>query len=231
MDWLPGSRLGDMLEPFTRVITQRGRGSLMYENIRLLSLAFAFVRSEKVPGDYTEFGVYNGRTFIEAWRTARRYGGGARRFIAYDSFRGLPDVGGLDDVGRFNTGDFTYSRQAFERRLRRARIPASRIHIVDGFFDDTLARPELIPVEQIAIAWVDCDLYASTVPVLDYLTPRLAQGAILIFDDWYCFQGDPNMGEMRACAEWLDRNPEVTLVPWQQHNWAGQSFIFRRKPE
>lgn len=223
VDWLASSRLGTALRPLTLLVTRNARMSLAYENTRMLSLAFAFARSEQVEGDYAEFGVYRGRTFVEAWRAWKTHGAPPRRFFAFDSFEGLPDA-----AGRFNTGDFSSGRQAFEGRLRRARIPAADVHIVEGFFDATLAKPELIPLEKVAVAWVDCDLYSSTVPVLEYLTPRLAQGAIVVFDDWYCFQGDGDDGEARACREWLERNPEITLVPWQQHNWAGKSFIFRR---
>ena len=179
IDWIAASRIGGLLKPLTMVVTRNGRAALAYANTRMLSLAFAYARSEKVAGDYAEFGVYQGRTFVEAWRVAHRYAGEPRRFIAFDSFEGLPEIDGSHDAGRFCEGEFSFSRQAFEGRLRRARIPAAEVHIVEGFFDDTLARPELIPVEQIAVAWVDCDLYASTVPVLDYLTPRLAQGAVL----------------------------------------------------
>jgi len=152
-----------------------------------------------------------------------------RRFFALDSFVGLPEVEGVDATGRFTEGGFTFGRAAFEARLRRARIPAADVHIVEGFYDESLAEPDRIPLERVAIAWVDCDLYSSTVPVLDYLTPRLADGAIILFDDWFCFRGDPTKGEQRACGEWLERNPGISLIPWRQFRWAGQAFIVRRE--
>lgn len=99
---------------------------------------------------------------------------------------------------------------------------------MEGWFYRTLAEPDAIPLQKVAVAWVDCDLYESTVPVLEYLTPRLAQGAIIVFDDWYCFQGASDRGEQRACREWLEANRDIELVPWQSHHWAGRAFIFRR---
>ena len=231
IDSVASSRLGRLASPLTLLVTRNGRADLAYENTRMLALAFAYVRSEQIAGDYAEFGVYQGRTFVEAWRMGRKYPAGRRRFFAFDSFEGLPAPDSADDTGRFSLGDFSSGRAAFESRLRRARIPAPDVHLVEGFFSDTLATPELIPLEQVAVAWIDCDLYTSTVPVLEYLTPRLTQGAIVVFDDWYCFQGASDKGEAKACAEWLERNPDIRLVPWQQHNWAGQSFIFRREPD
>jgi O-methyltransferase len=140
----------------------------------------------------------------------------------------LPEADGIDDTGRWQHGEFSHARGAFEGRLRRSRVPARDVHIVEGFYDRSLADPDNIPLRQVAIAWIDCDLYSSTVPVLDYLTPRLSQGAIILFDDWFTFQGDPDRGEQRASREWLERNPDISLVPWRQFHWAGQAFIFRR---
>jgi O-methyltransferase len=228
LDSISSSRLARALSPLTLVGKRNSLLSLHYENTKILAPTFAYARSEQIEGDYAEFGVWTGRTFVEAWRAGNAFPVEDRRFVAFDSFEGLPEVEGADDTGRWAAGEFSADRKGFEARLRRAGVPKEQVHIVEGFFDATLAAPERIPLEKVAIAWVDCDLYSSTVPVLDYLTPRLSQGAILIFDDWFCFKGDPQKGEARACAEWLERNPQITLVPWRQYNFAGQAFIVRR---
>ena len=226
IDTVSASRLGRALDPLAHVLRRSGAISSGHEAARVLGLTFAYVHSEGIEGDYAEFGVWTGRTFVEAWRIGKSLGGD-QRYFAYDSFEGLPDAGGIDGDGRFKPGEFSHSRRTFESRLRRARVPARDVEIVEGFYDVSLdsAAPE---PRQVAVAWVDCDLYASTVPVLEFLTDRLAQGSILLFDDWFCFAGDSNKGEAKACAEWLERNPQFTLVPWRQFNWAGQAFIVRR---
>ena len=232
LDAVSGSRHGRLFEPMAQVLGHRQARSLRHEYARMLALAISFVRSEGVEGDYAEFGVYTGRTFVEAWRIAGELGeAGSRRFFAFDSFEGLPETVGIDDTGRWGQGEFSFARRDFEARLRRARVPADHVHIVEGFYDQTLATPEQIPLDKVAIAWVDCDLYSSTVPVLEYLTARLAHGSILLFDDWYCFKADPGRGEQRACSEWLTRNPDLSLTPWRTFSWAGQAFIVRRGEE
>lgn len=229
IDTVSASRLGRALDPLAHLLRRRQALSLGHEAARILTQTFHYVRSEKVEGDYAEFGVFTGRTFVEAWRLADGLGeAGARRFFAFDSFEGLPQADGVDDTGRWQRGEFSFGRKSFEERLHRARIPRDHVHIVEGFYDQTLADPSAIGLEQVAVAWIDCDLYASTVPVLDYLTPRLSQGAVLLFDDWFCFQADPTRGEQAACGEWLERNPEISLIPWRQFDWAGQAFIVRR---
>jgi O-methyltransferase len=229
VDTVSASRLGRALDPLAHLLRRRQTLSLGHEATRILTLAFSYARSELVEGDYAEFGVWTGRTFVEAWRVADGVGeAGQRRFFAFDSFEGLPDSEGIDDTGRWESGEFAFSRAAFEGRLRRSRVPRTDVHIVEGFYDDSLADPGRIPLQKVAVAWVDCDLYSSTVPVLEYLTPRLSQGAILLFDDWFTFKGDASRGEQRACHEWLARNPDLSLVPWRQFHWAGQAFIVRR---
>jgi len=227
IDSLSASRLGRALDPLAHLLRRSGAISSGHESARVLALAFAYAHSEEIDGDYAEFGVWQGRTFVEAWRIGTRIGGG-RRYLAFDSFAGLPESEGIDDTGRFESGEFSFSRQSFEARMRRARIPAADVEIVEGFYDQTLAAENALPVAPIAIAWIDCDLYSSTVPVLEFLEPRLSQGAIVLFDDWFCFKGDPSKGEAKATAEWLERNPAISLVPWRQFNWAGQAFILRR---
>lgn len=227
IDSLSASRLGRALDPFAHLLRRNGAISSGHESARILALAFAYAHSEEVAGDYAEFGVWQGRTFVEAWRVGTKLSRD-RRYFAFDSFEGLPESEGIDDTGRWEASEFSFARQAFEARLRRAKVPPGEVEIVEGFYDETLAPGNSIPLEQVAIAWIDCDLYASTVPVLEFLTPRLSQGAIVLFDDWFCFQGDPDKGEAKATAEWLERNPHLSLVPWRQFNWAGQAFILRR---
>jgi hypothetical protein len=105
------------------------------------------------------------------------------------------------------------------------------VTVVEGFFDTSLDRSQqpAMGLDAAAIVWIDCDLYVSTVPVLDYITDLLVDGSVVVFDDWYCYHARPDRGEQRACTEWLDRNPDVTLVPYRDFHWAGRSFIVNRK--
>lgn len=192
----------------------------------MLNMAFGFVRNESVLGDYAEFGVLEGRTFVEAWLASNRHGLRSMHLRAYDSFEGLPKTSGVDAGGPFYGGQFASPRAAFDRVTHS--IPRQRVEVVPGYFAETLQSARQAPV---AVAWVDCDLYESTLPVLDYLTEQLVDGAVLIFDDWYCFRGRPDRGEQLACAQWLARNTHIRLVPYRSFHWAGQSFIVNRIPE
>jgi O-methyltransferase len=228
VDALAHGWLGRALRLPGHILGRNTSISAAHEVTRMLANGFAYAQAEQVTGDYAEFGVHTGRTFVDAHRIARRFGRYPRRFYAFDSFQGLPEITAIDAGHQWTAGQFAHDRASFEARLRRARIPAADVTIVEGFFDQTLAHAERIGLERVAFAWVDCDLYESTVPVLDYLTDRLVPGAVLAFDDWFCFRGARDRGESLACTEWLERNPKISLVPWRQFHWAGQAFLVQR---
>lgn len=230
LDWLPRVAPWKLLTPLTLVVgwQLKTRWHFCHESARMIETAFGFIHNNGISGDYLEFGVFGGRTFVEACLAARRYGRSDMRFHAFDSFQGLPELGSVDEQGNFHAGQFRCDRKGFEVGLRRHGVDMSRVGIHEGFFDQTLAHPNALRhlgVRQAAIVWIDCDLYSSTVPILRALGDVLVDGTVLIFDDWYCFRGRPDRGEQRACSEWLQANPHIRLVEYQKFHWAGVAFL------
>lgn len=82
-------------------------------------------------------------------------------------------------------------------------IPRDKLITVKGFYSESLdeeTKRRLQPGKA-AVIYVDCDLYESTVPVLNFIKDFLQKGTIVVFDDWNCFLGDPDRGERRAFRE------------------------------
>jgi len=102
--------------------------------------------------------------------------------------------------------------------------------IVPGWYKDTLndETKKKLNIKKASIIYIDCDLYESTVPVLNFITDYVSNGTIIIFDDWHAFHGDPDLGEQRAFREWLGRNPSIKATEWQKVNWKTNSFILRK---
>jgi O-methyltransferase len=177
-------------------------------------------------GDYLEFGVFRGDTFIHAYRRAARLMP-FMRFWAFDSFAGLPDLSGPDIGGEFHAGQFACTQETFEQNLRAAGIDMSRIEIVPGWFDRSLTPDVKSRLSVASIVYIDADLYASTVPVLNFLSDVVTTGTVLIFDDWFCFRADPARGVQRAWHEWLERNPSIRAQEYHPFGAYGKSFIIR----
>lgn len=183
----------------------------------------------QLTGDYLEFGVSQGATFIHAYRTMASLFT-HMRFIAFDSFEGLPSPQGIDAQDGYSShffeGQFACTEEQFRRNLRRAMVDLNRVGVVKGWFDQTLEpiRATSHGVTKVAAAWIDCDLYESTVPVLRYLKPRLTRGSVLLFDDWRCFRNHPDFGEQKAVGEWLGEESSLRLQKLFSFGWNGIAF-------
>jgi O-methyltransferase len=184
-------------------------------------------------GDYYEFGLYRGYTFYQAQRAADAAGLRDMQFFGFDSFAGLPEITGIDTGLDFNQGDYAASRETVTHYLNKYRVDWQRTHLIEGFYEDLLqpALKEQYQMRPVAVALIDCDLYHSTVPVLQFLDSLLQDGSILLFDDWNCFNAADDRGERRAFTEFLDARPCWYAEPNLSFGWHGQSFIMRKRDD
>jgi predicted O-methyltransferase YrrM len=132
-----------------------------------------------------EFGVFEGASINFL---ADRLPPGAL-IHGFDSFEGLPQ--------RWRDG---YAAGTFAVD----QLPPVRpnVHLVRGWFDRTLPAFLAEHPGRIAFLHVDCDLYSSAKTVLDLAGPRLAPGAVVVFDEYFNYPGW-QQGEFRAFAEWI----------------------------
>lgn len=157
-----------------------------------VDLAKSLFDSLNCDGDIVEFGVYQGQWLerLMAWSEGRTVYG-------FDSFEGLPSPGKEDQGMGWHHGQYAASLDEVSQAIGAAH--RSNVHLVKGWFKDTLARAPATNITKIAFARIDCDLYSSTCDCLAFLRGRLADGAILVFDDWTF---DITKGETKAFFEW-----------------------------
>jgi predicted O-methyltransferase YrrM len=164
------------------------KGRITYPS-RAQVLELAVALSRPVPGNIVEFGTWEGHSTrvirdelwrARVWERAQR----RKRIFACDSFEGL-----AEDYEHFKAGTFA------------TEVPTLRgVRIVKGFFEDSLT-PELsAEVGRVSFAHLDADLYSSTLKALNWLTPLLQPGSILLFDE--LLGEDP--AEARALVEWQE---------------------------
>jgi len=213
--------------------------------------AASFVTWNQIEGDYLEFGVWRGESFAAAYHALqhyRRQHAGLNsaalknsteyttwlesppRFFAFDSFQGLPP-GAAERQVDFTPGAYGCSEAEFRANIAKEGVDLSRVVTVPGFYDHSLNREtkQQLGLKKAAVVMIDCDLYESTVPVLEFLTDLVGQGTILIFHDWFRFKGRPDCGEQRACREWLARNPQLELIDFWRQGPQAVSFIVNLK--
>jgi len=110
--------------------------------------------------------------------------------------------------------------------MKSAGMPQTRLITVKGFYHESLTcdlAKKLLP-QKAVVVYVDCDLYTSTVPVLKFVKDFLQTGTIIVFDDWFCFYGDPERGQRRAWAEFCVEHPRLRFIDFIATGEA-QAFI------
>jgi hypothetical protein len=207
----------------------------------------SFIAWNQVEGDYLEFGVFRGASFSEAFRMIEQqrravarevpkspvfnqWLAAQPRFFAFDSFEGLPDGDATRQVD-YEPGAYACSESQFRANIAADGTDLNRVITVRGMYDQSLV-PAVKSQHQLrraAMIMIDCDLYESTVPVLDFITDLVGQGTIIIFHDWFRFKGSPQQGEQRACAEWLARNPQLELIEYWREGPQAMSFLVNMK--
>jgi O-methyltransferase len=192
--------------------------------------AFRALKFNHIDGDYVEFGSHGGTTFSLAYQESARQSRKTRLW-AFDSFQGLPaQTETRDEHPGWVEKKMTTSLDRFHELCKERGVPRDAYTVVPGYYNQTL--PAMSATDEpnnIAMAYIDCDLYSSTRDVLDFLKPRVKHGMILAFDDYFCWSSTQLSGERSAMLEAFPKTGEWELVPYMQFGWHGQSFVVERK--
>lgn len=145
-----------------------------------------------------EFGVYQGITITKAKNTlSSSFPDKEFKIYGFDSFLGLPE----DWTG---VAGFVAPKGAFNVNGAVPNIPG--VKFFAGWFEDTI--PEYLKeADTIALLHIDCDLYSSTVTVLENIRPYIKPGTIIVFDEWvYFYNADCSDHEQKAFYEWVSKH-------------------------
>jgi len=214
---------------FARLVERAQAARSNHAYAPMIRLAAEFIHTNRIAGDYLEFGCCRARSFAAAWKVARRFALPWHLYV-FDSFAGLPDPRGPDAGSTFARGQFAMDLPTFEQAARALGVPRERYTAVPGFYRDSLTEGlrMRLSLRRAALVFIDCDLYESTRDALAWLVPYLQTGTVLCFDDYFCFAGDATRGEQRALAEFRAAHPGIALVDWHLFGWHGKSFIVNR---
>ena len=166
---------------------------------RNLVLQMCVGLSLRVPGNIIEFGVAYGGSTRVIRESLSRFSISCddapfpnKKIFALDSFQGLREKFENVEAGHF--------------ACEPPRIDG--VEIVEGYFEDTLTPELALAVGPVSFAHLDADLYTSTICALNFLTPLLNSGSLLLFDQYTSGGGQ----ERRAFEDWRDRNAMQTLT-------------------
>ncbi|MEM8552217.1 MAG: class I SAM-dependent methyltransferase [Pseudomonadota bacterium] len=135
-----------------------------------------------------ELGVYKADG-INQFADILRDSGDARPLYGFDAFEGLSE----DWFGK------SLPKAALNRKGRKPRVRPN-VELVVGWVEDTLAAFLARHNEPVAFVHMDTDTYSPCRYALDVLKPRLAPGAIILFDEHHGYPNWQN-GEYKALTE------------------------------
>lgn len=191
--------------------------------------AFKALKFNGITGAYAEFGCNGANTFVLAYRESKKHFY-ETTYWAFDSFQGLPKTTCNEDAHpKWIEGEMSTSVERFHEICAKNMIPREAYKIVEGFYNESLSK---ISIENepkdISLAYIDCDLYSSTIDVLNFLIPRFKSGMIVAFDDYFCYSELETSGERKALLEKFRIEKKWSLVPYCNIGWGGMSFIVER---
>jgi hypothetical protein len=112
-----------------------------------------------------------------------------RDIYLFDSFQGLPPPGdkdGAQAAQQYREGWCTADPADVAAIFSRLQIPASRLHIVKGWFADTL---KSVRVPAIALLHIDADWYDPVKLCLETLFEAVSPDGFVVLDDYGRWEG------------------------------------------
>jgi O-methyltransferase len=185
--------------------------------IHALARAVEYVVARPISGAFVECGVWRGGSVMAIALTLLRLGKTDRELYLFDTFEGMTAPGEQDvkqggrrasEILQTEGRDSSFWAIAPLDDVRENVLglgyPEERIHFVRGAVEETL--PREAPAE-VALLRLDTDWYSSTKRELTHLYPRLAQGGVLMIDDYAYWRG-----QRQAVDEYVNENELALLL-------------------
>lgn len=155
----------------------RGETELLIEDIEAYHIYMAVKRTQKVPGDIAEVGVYMGGSAKIICSVK-----GEKHLHLFDTFEGLPQVDEIDMVWPFYEGKFAASYDHVRDYLKHDK----NVSFYKGVFPDT---SEPVREKRFSMVNLDVDCYESTKQCLLFFYPRMSPGGIILSHDYMTAPG------------------------------------------
>ena len=197
-----------------------------------LKKAMYLTALEHLEGDYLEFGVFTGSSFVFAVKASRqmqKISNAKIRYFGFDSFSGFGAVSESDEHPFYQDNTFSVDAEKVIRNIKRQTKGADST-IVPGFFEETLTQKSAhdYGIERARVVFIDCDLFDPALLALNFVHPILQSGAVLMMDDYYSYRGDPTLGVQGAFAEFCRQNPGMVWRRVCDYGFGGIVMILGR---
>ncbi len=183
--------------------------------------AVDYLEKSAIKGDFVQTGVYQGGSVMMVLFRLKELKSVSRSFFLYDTYEGMPEPTKYDvsffgqkaikkynkvKLGKSSVGSnwVNASLEEVKKNIKLANYPLNKLHFIKGKIEDTI--PKTIP-KKIAFLHLDTDFYESTKHSLQYLYDLVVPGGIVIFDDYFHWQGCK-----KAIDEFIEKRKEPIFL-------------------
>ncbi len=209
-----------------------------------LHKCWGHIFSNHLFGDYVEFGVYHGDSFLESikqfkqfkkwlenqknssetWRVQVAINSPLNQAVYFhglDTFEGMPKNDEKNFI--FHEKSYLSSHEKVLGRIRKVNF--KNFFLYKGKFNESEKEIlENFKDRKISIANIDCDIYSSTVDSFKIIENFLQIGSIILLDDYNAFNADNLKGQRKALHEYKKKTKWI-IEPFFSYMYSGQSFI------
>lgn len=190
------------------------------EKHHILKKMLFYKEIEQLPGDYLEFGVYQGTSLKGAAQYWQRIGTQTMNFLGFDSFEGMQGEKG-DEHPFYLSFDFTSDFEQVKRRFH----SFPNVKLFKGFYKTSLKKgAKAMGIKRAGIVFLDCDLYSSSQQALNFLKPIVGVGTIFILDDYFNYAANKKRGVQAAFMEFV-RTEGWEVTELDRYGVGGIVFI------
>lgn len=199
----------------------------------VIKKAFYMTAMDQTHGDYYEFGIFTGSSFVCAIRAhdkMKLIANLETSFFGFDSFQGFGDINEDDDHIFFQNNIFSIPNKSKILNFIHKRSKKYYYKIVDGYFDQTLKNKSCIELSQnkARIIFIDCDLKEPAILAMEYVKDGLQEGTIFIMDDFYLFKGSQEKGVAGAFYGFSKKYPNIQFRKLQDYGYGSAAFIVNK---
>ncbi len=208
--------------------------------------AWGHVFSNHLFGDYVEFGIYKGETFLNSIEIFKEFKSWLKNektssenwrkdvsktsklnnkifFHALDTFEGMPENNEKNFI--YNHRNFNFPYSDFKKKLENKKNSEIELYTYKGLFRNTGDDlKKNLEDRKISIVNFDCDLEESTTDALNIIKDYLQIGTILLFDDYNAFSANQELGQRKSFDVFTKKNRFI-FEKYFSYHYSGQSFL------
>ena len=181
-----------------------------YEKFMAIYKVHYLTLFDGIEGDYLEFGVYKGSSFIHSINSFKKNkkilrSRIERSFYGFDSFEGFGNIKEIDSHPFYRDLNFVTDFKKIEKRINKSSKNINS-KIIKGFFNKTLSvRPVKYGIKKAAIIFSDADVYSASKDIFNFISEITDIGTYFVLDDFFSFKGSLNKGSYKAFQEFLKK--------------------------